>query len=385
MKLKLPEQVRRHLQRHFENSHCGWLAAAGGGSWPLELPLGIPTEREALRQVDGVRAWVTAWQDWRGSGELSWRERRWSSLGVQRLPEKLVLSCPEDVARWIGEEGRWCKAVLRYRELAGLWNPLAHRLPRYFPVLADYTDDDYVRLRAMLAWISSHPHSNLYPRQLPVYGLDSKWLEGRKGLVGDLVSVILDGEDNRDFYQRCGLKAPPLLLRMKVLDQELRNRIGGLADITAPVQELAALNLPVSRVFIVENLQTGLAFSDIPGAVLFMRLGYHVDVLFRIPWISFARCIYWGDIDTHGFAILSRARSYLNNLESVLMDEDTLLRHEALWVTETDQHGTREPEFLTGAEQALYSGLKQQRWGQNVRLEQERIPWDLAWQKLETM
>jgi len=44
-----------------------------------------------------------------------------------------------------------------------------------------------------------------------------------------------------------------------------------------------------------------------------MRLGYAVDVLGQLPWLQEAQCIYWGDIDTHGFAILNRARTYILN------------------------------------------------------------------------
>jgi hypothetical protein len=385
--LKLPEDVRQFLVRRFQSKHREWLIGdAGESQWPLEVPLGIPTEQAALRQVDGVRAWVSAWQGCQGAGTLSWCERRWKALGVQRLPEKLALRGPEDVAMWIGESSRWERAQSRYLTLTARWPVLGQQLPRYFDVLADYGDADFRRLAEMLDWIANHPNSDLYPRQLPVSGLDSKWLDGRKGLLTDLVAAIQeDSSSDLDFYRRCGLKAPPLLVRMRVLDQALRTRIGGVGDITAPVEDLAGINLPASHVFIVENLQTGLAMSDIPGAVVFMRLGYNVDVLARLPWLTQAKCIYWGDLDTHGFAILHRARSYLPSLQSVLMDEDTLLRHEALWVDEKEQHPAAELTLLTEAEQEVYQGLKQQRWGQNVRLEQERIAWDAAQSTLQRL
>lgn len=387
--MKLPEDVQQFLARRFQSKHREWLIGDPGEcQWPLEVTLGVPTEQAALRQVDGVRAWVGAWQNWQAntvqtSGTVSWCERRWKTLGVQRLPEKLALGGPEDVAMWIGESARWERAQSRYRMLTARRPVLAQQLPRYFDVLADYGDADFHRLAEMLDWIANHPQSDLYPRQLPVSGLDSKWLDGRKGLLTDLVAAIQeDSSSELDFYQRCGLKAPPLLVRMRVLDQALRARVGGVGDITAPVEDLAGLNLPVSHVFIVENLQTGLAMSDMPGAVVFMRLGYNVDVLVRFPWLARAKCIYWGDLDTHGFAILHRARSYIPELQSVLMDEDTLLRHKALWVDEREQHPAAELPLLTEAEQAVYQGLKQQRWGQNVRLEQERIAWDTAWNTL---
>ncbi len=383
--MKLPEDVRQALVRRFQSKHREWLIGDAGESlWPLEVALGAPTEQAALRQVDGVRAWVSAWQGWQGVGILSWCERRWKALGVQRLPEKLALRGPEDVAMWIGESARWERAQSRYRALIARWPVLAQQLPRYFDVLADYSDADYQRLTEMLDWIASHPNSNLYPRQMPVSGLDSKWLDGRKGLLTDLVAAIQeDSSSDLDFYQRCGLKAPPLLVRMRVLDQSLRAHVGGVGDITAPVDDLAGISWPVSHVFIVENLQTGLAMSDMPGAVVFMRLGYNVDVLARLPWLARARCIYWGDLDTHGFAILHRARSYIPELQSVLMDEETLLRHKALWVDEAAQHSAAELTLLTKDEQQLYRDLKQQRWGQNVRLEQERIDWTTAWNVLQ--
>jgi hypothetical protein len=89
-----------------------------------------------------------------------------------------------------------------------------------------------------------------------------------------------------------------------------------------------------------------------------------------------------GDLDIHGFAILSRARQQLPHLQSVLMDEATLLGHRDLWVSEQEQYAAPELPLLTGAELSVYRGLKQQQWGRNVRLEQERIPWSYAWDAL---
>jgi hypothetical protein len=114
-----------------------------------------------------------------------------------------------------------------------------------------------------------------------------------------------------------------------------------------------------------------------------MRLGYGVDVLGRLPWLASALCVYWGDLDTHGFAILNRARVHLPELQSVLMDEETLLSHQALWVEEKEQHPTDTLPLLTASEQDLYQSLKQNKWGQNVRLEQERVHWDIAWRALQ--
>ena len=387
--MKLPDDVQHLLLHRYQNKHREWLSAGHGETaWPMEITLDVPTEQAALRQIEGVRAWVRAWQGWQANGTkvgtLVWCERRWKSLGVQRLPEKLALHNPQEVAAWVGESARWERARQRHHMLTARWPVLTGHLSRHFNVMADYDDPDFQRLMQMLDWIVVHPHSGLYPRQLPIAGLDSKWLEGRKGLLADLVAAIQeDGASDLNFYQRCGLKAPPVLVRMRVLDATLRARIGGVGDLTAPVEDLATLDFPVSCVFIVENPQTVLAMPDMPGAVVIMGRGYAVDVLGRLPWLAGAKCVYWGDLDTHGFAILHRARSYLLGLQSMLMDQDTLLSHKALWVNEKEPHPASALALLTQDEQAVYQGLKQQRWGQNVRLEQERIAWDTAWKALQ--
>ena len=79
---------------------------------------------------------------------------------------------------------------------------------------------------------------------------------------------------------------------------------------------------------------------------------------------------YWGDIDTHGFAILSRLRCYYPQAKSLLMDKKTLEQFVHLSVYES----------LTSSEQKLLSHLTddendlyQQLQKNLLRLEQERI------------
>jgi hypothetical protein len=377
--LKLPADLRALLERRFQIKHRDWLAGSDG-QWPLAIALGLPTEQAALRQLDAVRAWAGAWRDWRGAGELRWTERRWKILGTQQLPECLVLHGPEQVALWIGEHERWGRAAARLDQIVARWPQLAGRRQRLFGMLADYSDADFERLLDLLAWITAHPDSGLYPRQIPIAGIDSKWIETRKGLLSELVAAVSGAAaGGADFYSVCGLRRPPVQIRMRILDPALRARLGGLGDITAPVGELAGLALPASVILIVENLQTGLALKDMQGAVAFMALGYSVELLAELPWIVPATSLYWGDIDTHGYAILHRARSMLPHLSSVLMDEATLFRFRSLWTDEKLQHGATELSALTGEEAEVYRALKENRWGQNLRLEQERIAWDFAW------
>lgn len=125
-----------------------------------------------------------------------------------------------------------------------------------------------------------------------------------------------------------------------------------------------------------ENLDTGMALPDIAGTVGIMKLGNAVSALGTVPWLQGINAVYWGDIDTHGFAILDRARKALPQLRSVLMDEATTLRYQNLWGTEPAQTTNFVLEHLNEHELAVYGALKANTWGQKVRLEQERLPWE---------
>jgi hypothetical protein len=377
--LKLPGDVRAWLARRYQRQHRDWLAnEPAGGSWPLTISLDPPTETAAMQQVETVREWANAWRDWRGDGRLEWINRQWRILGTQRLPVAIVLETPLQAAAWLGEDARWLRAEQRFKALCTRWPQLRPVLPSWFPVLADYDNDDFLRLQEVSGWLAERETSGLYFRQLPLSGIDTKWIEPRAAMLADWVAALRGiRERGQDLYQLCGLKRLPVRLRLRILDPGLRQMVGGLGDITAPVADLAQLALPIEKVLIVENLQSGLALQDTPGTVAVMALGYGVDLLAQLPWVARAHCIYWGDIDTHGFAILSRARQYVPGLVSAMMDEVTLLRFSELWSVENVQ-STDDPALLTPQERAVYAGLREGRWGHGVRLEQERIDWQFA-------
>jgi hypothetical protein len=165
----------------------------------------------------------------------------------------------------------------------------------------------------------------------------------------------------------------------------LRARFGGLEDIEAPLEEIAQMALAPARVLVVENLETGLAMPSLPGAVCFMKLGNAATLLGAVPWVAAAKLYYWGNIDTHGFAILSRVRQQFPSIESLLMDETTLGVHRELCVAEPIPTLIADIAHLTEAEKTLYLKLCTAHKGKYLRLEQERIYWLYARKALATL
>jgi len=132
------------------------------------------------------------------------------------------------------------------------------------------------------------------------------------------------------------------------------------------------LNLAARHVFITENEVNGLAFPDFADAIVVFRLGYSVDLLQFASWLAGTQIHYWGDIDTHGFAILDRLRSMFPTARSLLMDRETLVAHRELWVQEQTPSRANLSR-LDPEERALFDDLVHDRLGEKVRLEQERL------------
>lgn len=340
----------------------------------LQAPLHPPTERAALADLNGARAWVTAWREAEASGDitLSWANRDWPRIGSQAVPERAEVHGADAIARVAGAEDEWI--VLRARldllrsesdvqpsaELIAVLRSQAR-------AIAALEATDFERLVNVLAWLRDNPASGLRLRELPIRGIHTKWIEARRGLVESLHSAMTGNVG-------LGLREPSPLMRMRFLDPALQ--LGPLRDVTAPVEQLAALPLHSARIFVLENLTTMLALPDSPSTVVLDGGGRRVDLVARLPWAQ--EVIYWGDLDSHGFSILHQLRAQGVDAISVLMDTETLIEHRDLWGTDSDPDTGTLP-LLTPAEQATLRRLGAEG---NVQLEQERIPWDYALARL---
>jgi hypothetical protein len=100
--------------------------------------------------------------------------------------------------------------------------------------------------------------------------------------------------------------------------------------------------------------------------------GYGFKLFTDASWLHNCTIHYWGDIDTHGFAILDQLRTLFPGAISFLMDRETLLAHQLHWGKEP-QPSRAELSRLTSKEQLLYDDLRLDRLAVQLRLEQERI------------
>jgi len=237
--------------------------------------------------------------------------------------------------------------------------------------------DNWQHLLNICSYFKNHPRPDCYIRQLDITGVDSKFIEQHKGILNELLSQVLAEENynteivglsHHGFERRYGLRYDPPLIRLRILDTCLA--LHGLTDLTLTVDEFIQLNIAVKTVFIAENKINGLAFPGYPNAIVIFGLGYAVNLLVDAQCLVNKDLYYWGDIDTHGFAILSRLRHYYPQVKSLLMDQETLDKFMSLSVYESLEKSEQNAlSHLTDEENNLYQQLQQSL----IRLEQERI------------
>lgn len=374
-----PDDIAAQIERLWQRGHLLSARLDGSELYPLTLRLKRPGAHELGNRFDDVRAWIAALlagsRERRGVGyDIVWEEINHRQLGRNRLPASIVVPTKGDALVLIGRQ-----------HMAATFDGLVRETLARFPTLRDWLirkpltvvahADEWRRILAVLDWFEAHPRADLYLRQLDIPGIDTKFIELRRGLLAELLDQILPRPDtsewaSQSFEQRFGLRSRPALIRFRILDPALF--LNGLNDITVPVEQLAGLDLAARRVFITENEINGLAFPETAGSIVLFKLGYALDLLSSVTWLDDREILYWGDIDTHGFAMLSRLRARFPHAKSLLMDRETLIAHRALWSCETTAHAGP-PAHLNETERALYDELKEDRLGKGVRLEQERI------------
>jgi hypothetical protein len=255
--------------------------------------------------------------------------------------------------------------------------------------IIDLDDYDFTTLLAVTTWFQAHRRSGLTVRSVPVLGMHTKWLTRHRSMVlaclgtpttpGDFSKSIEPTGDTDPFdipaddLDALGLRPLPREIGVVLADPALRAVIGGLRQISAPVDELASLRLHPGTVLIVENKEPALAWSDTPSLVIIHSLGNHLDVLNRLPWMRHNRCWYWGDLDRHGFTLLSRARTMIPQLASLLMAPGDIETYRPMGVEEDlDRYDQPDPTLSLTEANAL--AALQLSGGKYLRIEQERIP-----------
>ena len=385
MKWTNSADIRAELERRWKRGEMCRARVGEEGLFPLSLSFKKPSAKTMLNEFSNLQDWVKIITHFARQHDLQlqWHDVNHRSLGRQQLPAALLLSTPEQAAALIGKRQALKQFVQLYKTTSQRCPELQPWLLKR-PLKALSLGLVWTRLVDLCLWIQAHPRPGIYLRQVSLSGIDSKFIESHRGVLAELFDLVLprfaiddDFSGVAGFAHRYGFLDKPLMLRMRPLDKAIKLLpCEAQHDVMLTAKAFAHLHhdiqAQVEVVFIVENEINYLSFPDMPNALLIFGSGYGFDALKSAGWIKRCALYYWGDLDTHGFAILNQLRASFPQVQSFLMDRKTLLKHQSAWGREPKQE-TKDLLNLTPDEAALYDELRRNKLSERIRLEQESI------------
>ncbi|WP_449257948.1 DUF3322 domain-containing protein [Chlorobium limicola] len=374
-----PADLRTHLQKLWDR---GLLLSSLMGDdelFPRRLTLKGPDSRQLSESFSDVRDWIAQLSGSAKHYRIVWRTLNHRVLGVNEIPAEIWIDSIDDALAFIGK----VRDAERFADLLSLTHETKPELIPWLrkrPLRTLELAGSWPKLLQIVAWMQMHPRPDIYLRQIDLPGVHSKFIEAHRGVLGELFDLALQSSaidagasGAAGFCRRYGFRDKPLRVRFRILDPELALLpVNADQDIALTEAAFAGLDLAVETVFITENEINFLAFPPVSRSMVIFGAGYGFENLATAHWLHERKIHYWGDIDTHGFAILNQLRRFFPEAISLLMDKETLLAHRPLWGVEPSPE-TVELTRLTSEEFSLYDDLRSDSLGERIRLEQERI------------
>ena len=345
--------------------------AVGKTFQPIEIPCdkkASDTIAEYQKEFNDIRSLS---KEVKGYGyTICWKTVKTKMLGTQGLPSKIKFETAEDFERFLQK----VKEVDVFRKNVALINGKFPELQCWiekYPLKVIDKSEYWSDILKVLDYFSKNPQPQLYIRELPIE-VHTKFIEQHKALIGELLDIVIKeyiNTNEKEFEKRYNLRYDEPTVRMRLLDRTLAKKLFyGLDDITIPISLFLKLQIPISKVYIVENKVNFLTFPLIPNSIVIWGKGYGVASIKESELLKSTGLIYWGDLDAQGFEILSQFRSYFGQVKSLLMDKATFNNY-----FEKECGTPSKINFklnLTTEEEELYQYIKVN----NYRLEQEKIP-----------
>jgi len=350
-------------------------------AWPKPFPLGRVSSSQVAADFAQHIHGLSRWREWATDNGVTLHEETRRISGTrQRLATHVVVPDIDTAAAILAENWPQQLAIARRRsvELIREFPTLAANasLTRILRAVVKLSDLDFDILCRVAHWFHQHPREasdGLTPRQVPLVGIQAKWLNNHQGLVRALA-----GLDDL----RLNPGHPPRV-HFTYLDPEYL-ATGRRRHDSYSVGD--CIELPYSPLVVVisENKDTAIGFPPVPGGIAVEGAGTGGSTIAAVPWIRDAPFVmYWGDMDADGLCILNEFRERGIPAASMFMDTASYHRYNR-YGSNHDPKGKLlevpkavKVDDLWGQELALYELLTSGN-APVLRIEQERIPLQFA-------
>lgn len=372
------KELKLQLEKMWDKGIFLSAVLSNSSLFPLKIKLKKPNSKDITDNFSAVRLWVNKIQAI-SSVKIKWKIVSHRIQGEQQLPDYVYVENIQAVLSLLKKEKSYVQFLTQIEITKQKLPDLLPFLEKYpLKVLSLY--DIWNKLLAVVYWRKNHLSPNIYLRQVDIPDIHSKFIESNKTILSELFDFVLPKSEIKielnktsQFSERYGFREKPIRIRFRNLDP--RKPIFPFissSDLTLDLESFCQLMPQIKHIIIVENEINYLALPNLEDCWAIFGAGYGWSYFQQITWLKQCNIYYWGDIDTHGFAILNQLRHYLPQTKSFLMEQNILLEHREFWSSEAKPY-QGELTNLTEKEQRLFQKLQSNELGKQIRLEQEFI------------
>ena len=223
------EQLVSKLQKRWDTGRYLRAYAADEKWEPITLGVKGPSAADLLDHFDEARKWAAEFErdaSVHGTGSerfsLEYRTLQGRNLGVNRIPARMRIDSFEQLCDLLDGPSE-------IRALDSLLEQTRQRIPSAsswvagHPLVALNYRDVWDKVLATVEWITTRESRGLYLRQIDVPGVDTKFVEGHRKLLDELLTAVLPpdridySQPRADFTRRFGFLAKPGYTRFRLL------------------------------------------------------------------------------------------------------------------------------------------------------------------------
>ena len=381
-------EIRQKAERKFPEflkNELRCLIGAREDFFPLDIKADKGSASDSLqKRGEEIRQLMEKSKEKVGRGyTLDFDEVNTRNNGRQSVIKRISFGTENDYLSFIGKKAAaeaFRSALLTLEQELFLGRELLHAWAvRHLAELCDVNKEKdepcfWHNVCLCANWLHEHPQSGLYVREIPL-AVHTKFIEQNKSLI---LGILFPQAASSDFETLCGLRQKPYCVRFRPLDAACPLSVGRLAvsELSLPLEDFARCDeagflTSIRSVIIVENEMVYLTFPAMPNALCVWGHGFSAAMLGRCAWLSEKELFYFGDVDEHGFLILSEFRKVFPATRSLCMDMETLRTFDRFRCKGKVLPGGTVPPNLDDGELEVFLELRKD--SLRNRLEQERI------------
>ncbi len=367
--MKSPTDLSLRLAKQWRRNSIRSERLLDPDAWPIRLAIGKPAPGNFSQETNAVQRHVEQWRQV-SVGEVVWETVRYRAGSTPvTVPITWILESPsewiaatenKEIKNEYSQLERWIEGVDE------LFHPL---LVARQSLWLNKDIDEIIAVATLAMQLEPGCAAGRPLRLMSEYGVDTKFIERNVSLITRLLDERFGNETSK-----LGLATFLDALDESnhwVLVAPLGTEILPFRRLRLTTAELSETELPCARVLVVENEQCVHLLPELPDTIAVLGAGLD------LRWLASA-CLagksiaYWGDMDTWGMLMLSRARQYNPEIYPLLMTRELFERYApGSAVAEPKIAQLSVPDFLRGEEADFFRYLLLQELG---RLEQEFLP-----------